>query len=111
MAVIPIAVMWDSRKKSLSVHPELATLLDKEDDEAEWVLLSDDPGVKMHPSKSVVFERPPKGPFDNLGRDPKNPKKAQGKGLIKKEHPETFKYTVRLSNGALLDPALRREPD
>ena len=118
MAEIPIAVLWDSRKERLSVHPGFVTLLDETDDvpadEATWVLLSDDTDVEMHPSDSVVFDGPPKGPFRNLGRDPKNPKKSRGQGLQRKPHPENFKYTVTVSKHgqtiAVEDPGLRREP-
>lgn len=111
MAEVPIAVIWDSRKRRLSVHPEFVTLVDKEEDEAAWVLLSDDPNIEMHASESVVFvDDPPKGPFRQLGRHLTDKKKSKGTELMKEEYAKNYKYTIKLSNGETLDPGLRRQP-
>ncbi len=105
MAEVPIAVVWDSRNKTITVAPELAFVYwGKEfNDTAVWTLLSDDSGVTL---QDIKFNNPDeKGPFGTLAAV--GPDQKQWRGAQVKKEDRLDKYTVFLSNGEFKDPRVR----
>ena len=105
MAEVPIAVLWDSRKETITVVPELAHVYwgKGHDDTALWTFLSDDPDVTL---QKIEFDTPDqKGPFGVLA----SAGPVQWRGSQLKKEDRIDKYTVFLSNGKDLDPGVRNQ--